>query len=576
MMSRTLKKKLLPVAVAATLVGGFSANVNAIHVAEDGIGQLLLAPMYWANDPASVGSSYNTEFAITNTRTDTAVKVKITFRSRIASTECLDFICYMSPGDVCRFNAGVLSTGATGVYSTDDSVKSAATSGNGEVDSLAAAATSFGSRTRFEAPWQPRSLGDGDTCDMGHVEVLSLYGVQNSVVGYNAAGQQERIVIQRGMSKFQLAKVFDTPRTVNDIAVTPNRVHTTVAYGPDGVLNTADDLTLALANNGTNTSTREQDVRNAITGVEPLSTLAVLNPPNIRSTDPSWIRLTGTAVISTSNDRMSYRIPALAGSIGDNVSLPYAVPTGVYTGTVAGVSTLQAMFDGLVVSNPRFDQTVAQETGIGDQFGVRPILGYPSIGQPYFDKLIEIERALAATNQQGNFDIAGDKNTFLQTTLPTRYRHLLNDPCNTGFVFDQTNNRLFSPPFEPAGGLPISVSIYDDFENTEIPTGGIFLSPAPIIIPDVIKLVETNYYIPNWVSNFERGWFNVSLQAQSNTVAGVARTCPYPGVAALGNVHDYIVSNGLPSQSMMKPMSHQPILVCDEATAVGSCSYSFQ
>ncbi len=589
MMSRTLKKKLLPAAMAVALASGFtfSGNANAINLAEDGIGQALLAPMYWAGDAMQSGRDYNTEFAITNTRTDTAVKVKVVFRSRLASTECLDFICYMSPSDVCRFTAGRLSNGSTGVSSTDDSMKAALPDGASgtAVDSLAAPSTVFASQRQFEAAWAPVQLGTGDSCDMGHVEIMGAYAVQNAAVGYNSRGQKTAITILRGMSKYNLAQIFDTPRMSKHLFLNPP-VHRVIALGPDGAQGSLDDLTLSLANNATNGSTREQDVRNTVTGIEPLSSLNVVNAPNIRSTDPSWIRLMGTAVISTTGDRMSYKIPALAGAIGDNVDddaevlgFQYIVPDGIPRAgdVIKEVPADYAMFDGLVVSNPTFDMTVAQENAIGRDMGVRPILGvFPGVGAPDQDKLVEIEHALATSSQQGHYDISGTNVTYLQTTLPTRYTHFFRDPCNTGFAFNSTAGRLYSPPFEIDGGMAISISLYDDFENTEIPTGGVFISPAPIVVTDVIRLAETNYYVPNWVADFERGWFSVTLSRQTNSVAGDNRGCPYPGAPALGNVHTYVDSNGTATQSDFVPMAHQPVLTCSEATGVESCPTTFQ
>ncbi len=561
MMSYTLKKKVLPSAMAVAMASGalLSGNVSAIHLSDEGTGQVLLAPMYWAGDPENVGRTNDTEFAITNTRTDTAVKVKVVFRSRVASSECLDFICYMTPGDVCRFNAGVLDNGKTGVYSTDDSVKAGVPSGSGEVDSLAAAEATFASKVKFEAEWAPVQLGAGDSCDMGHVEVIGAYGVQNSAIGYNAAGNQERIIIQPPMSKFQLAKIFDAPRTMGDTSTFPRRLHRPVTTGNDVAQNSADDLTLALANNATNGSTREQDVRNAITGSEPLSTLAVAAAPNIRSTDPTWVQLTGTATISNGSDRMSYQIPALDGAVGDMVASPFVTPDGlviVGSDNVSELNTNMAMFDGLVISNPAYDDSVAFESSIGDRFGVRPFGGvFPGLGLPGSSKLVEIEAALATTLQSGEYSISGNNMTFLQTTFPTRYTHEGRDPCNVGFPAPATGN--FTSPFAPNGVMPISVNIYDDFENTKVATGGVFVSPAPIVIPDVINLVETNYYIPNWISEFERGWFNVVFETTANTVAGDVRNCPYAGAPALGNVHKFITtSTGAPSQSLMVPMVH--------------------
>jgi hypothetical protein len=87
-MAKTFEKKLLSSAMAVALASGlgFSGSASAIHLAEDGVGQVLLAPYY------TVLNGYSTEVTIVNTRTDVAVKAKVVLRSRAQSTEVLDFI----------------------------------------------------------------------------------------------------------------------------------------------------------------------------------------------------------------------------------------------------------------------------------------------------------------------------------------------------------------------------------------------------------------------------------------------------------------------------------------------------
>jgi hypothetical protein len=98
-MKNLMKKKLLPSAVSVVLAAGigFSGGAQAIHLAEDGIGQVLLAPMFLAD------GGYKTKVAIVNTSPTHAVKAKVVFRSAVASIELFDFLCYLTPSDVCRF-----------------------------------------------------------------------------------------------------------------------------------------------------------------------------------------------------------------------------------------------------------------------------------------------------------------------------------------------------------------------------------------------------------------------------------------------------------------------------------------
>lgn len=580
MMSRTLKKKLLPTAMAVALAGGFSLNVSAIHLAEDGVGQVLLTPMQWSGAPlvtTSEGISLatgkgngltegvtmerirannpaRTQYVITNTREDTAVKVKVVFRSKLESTECIDFICYMSPGDVCRFESGLLDNPSnpeyvTGVYSNDDSVLSLVPEAEfnlypNRADTLLRAETVFGSQRAFEQSWpyDRNGVNAPDTCDMGHVEAFAAYAVQGTVVGYNNAGVPQAIEITRGMSKYDLAKVFDTPRTSDDFST---MLHESVAR----------NVSLALANNGNIAVTRELMDRQGQTIVGgPISALSPLdpfdlNPPtSIRSTDPDWVRLMGTATVSMASDRFSYSMSALSGAIGDRVeNIPYIDPNGA---NIFGFANSQGLIDGLVVSNPLFDVSVAEQSSLGVNFGVSVRNSiYPGTIEDPQSKVVEIEQALATTDLQSDYELSGNNETWVGVTFPTRYLHLFNDPCNTGFVPDVIPpivNRV-SPPFSSDGTVSITTEIFDDFENKGKRTGGIIISPN-IETPDFLKLVETNYFQPEWIDDFKRGWFDINLQSING--------CPYPGLPALGFTHKYIEVNGISTQSVATPMAH--------------------
>ena len=114
-MKMSLKKKLMPSLMAAALASGvaFSGSAQAVHLAEDGIGQVLMGPIYLALD-----GGYTTKVAIVNTRNDAAVKAKVVLRSQVTSVEVLDFICYLTPADVCRFEIRNVNGQAT-FYSDD-------------------------------------------------------------------------------------------------------------------------------------------------------------------------------------------------------------------------------------------------------------------------------------------------------------------------------------------------------------------------------------------------------------------------------------------------------------------------
>jgi hypothetical protein len=280
----------------------------------------------------------------------------------------------------------------------------------------------------------------------------------------------------------------------------------------------------------------------------------------------------------SSVDRVAYRFPALAGAIGDNAPIPAEIFSGL-----AGTA---AQWDGLVIANPRWDANAANETGIGDQFGIN------LNGLPNFDKTVEIEASLAATNLQQSFEDDSNSNknagyrTRLLVTFPTRYRHNPTvDPCATGVTGNQ-----FSPPFQPDGAMLYNLTAYNNFEETTVTTGTPF-SGGPRGCQDdpstpqnecVNKLAEVNYFIPQWPTSnidangkpatgtidFRSGWFNMTLEASRGPNN---KGCGYPGVPVLSFTHKYIETSAGFTQSWFVPTVHQPVRSCDVVDATGHC-----
>lgn len=191
-MSCNLKKKLLPSVMATALISGvtFSGNAAAVEVAADATGQVLLAPIFYVKNEGQVNY-----IKVINTSFTHAVKARIAFRSRVNSTEVLDFILYLTPGDIWRGEV-VNVAGQSWVKSTDDSVRNLPFA-----DSFASVAGKAASVQMFDA-----ALSVNDDNEMGHFEVIGAYsatGVVNTPSGF--------ITIKQGMSKFDLAKIFDTP-----------------------------------------------------------------------------------------------------------------------------------------------------------------------------------------------------------------------------------------------------------------------------------------------------------------------------------------------------------------------------
>lgn len=98
-----MKKKLSQAIAVATLVGA-AASVNAMNINQDGLGDILLFPLYTTEN----GNS--TLVSLTNT-TDKIKAVKVRFLEGMNSKEVLDFNLYMSPYDQW---SGVVTLNAKG------------------------------------------------------------------------------------------------------------------------------------------------------------------------------------------------------------------------------------------------------------------------------------------------------------------------------------------------------------------------------------------------------------------------------------------------------------------------------
>jgi len=478
------KKKMLSTAVAAAMLSGMvvSNNASAIHLAEDGIGQVLLAPYY------TVESGYRTKFAIVNTRDDVAVKAKIVIRSKAQTTEVLDFICYLSPADVCRFEI-INKNGQAYLYSDDDSVKS---SGN----PLQFASQKPVEQMLFDDTM--KLIDSADINEVGHVEIIGAYAATGAVITPSGP-----VVIKRTMTKFDLVKVFDTPRDV---------------------LNSL---------NGPEVRASGRLVNNVCTSLDSAPTDYDAGAPCpapagvIRSADPNVVRLSGSVEVvkEDNSDRMGYNIPALAGELWDNA------PDGVRDPGQAN-----DFFDGRVIHNPRFDVTVAQYTAIGD--------GFPIVGS----NIVEIEHALATTNVAGTYENKDPDRTSLIVTFPTRYQHRGYYTCTAtapSAVDPVRIGALYTAPFRTNGTVKYSLTAYDNQENKEV-SEDIFSGGQ--VTPNFLY-AEVNYIIPNWP--YSSGWYDLAFV---ETVPG----CSYSGVPALSMKHKWMT--GTHTNSALTPAAHWPEL----------------
>lgn len=105
-----MKKNLMSVAVAATLVGASSAN--AVFVNNEGHGQALIYPYY------TVEGGHDTYINLVNT-TDDYKAVKVRFVEAMNSQEVLDFNLYLSPQD--HWSAVIFADGEGASIKTPDS-----------------------------------------------------------------------------------------------------------------------------------------------------------------------------------------------------------------------------------------------------------------------------------------------------------------------------------------------------------------------------------------------------------------------------------------------------------------------
>lgn len=584
---KNLKKKLLPSVMAAALATGvgFSTGAQAIHLAEDGIGQVLMGPFYMAN---YMSTGYDTHLTVVNTRTDVAVKAKVVLRSATNSTEVLDFILYLTPGDAWRGriyqdgfytatdpevvrNPALLGKPKVVLYSNDDSIKSPVVAGENYPTICSSGCTHTspdGARATFGSikPVQVNLFTDRiinglnagtETLQMGHIEVIGVYGVRGVV----RVSPTETVAVERTMSKFNLAKIFDTSRErLNEL------------NGREVIAVTRNEAGNLIDENG--------------------ALYPNINSGNIRTSDPTWIRLTGDVTLRIGDtDRMGYPFYALAGELWDNVPDGDVIRYDTVNGFGAvrpgflrepmvvspflgfyGTATRPYLFDGRVLSNPNFDAIGglnAPETAIGFQFG------YDLVRGTEIDNLLEIEHALALRNVYGSYENNDVEKTSVVVTFPTRYRHRVNvnaanlavsefnNPCAIPIDGESTTvatDRVYSPPFRWSGLISPSIASYDNSENLIVTTEGTVFSGGALPERSFINLVEVNYVSAPW--QFNSGWFDMSFNPMSGMKNdGYVFGCNYNGVPALAMSHKFFALPSGIGSSLLTPLAHNPDMV---------------
>ncbi len=112
----SLKKWIVSGAAALALMGTIAtAAPQPVTVEKDGTGDYLIAPAYYA-----IGN-WSTELKVVNTNTTRAVAAKVVVRDSKSCDELVDFVIYLTPGDVWT---GTLyeENGKVYLKSTDDSM----------------------------------------------------------------------------------------------------------------------------------------------------------------------------------------------------------------------------------------------------------------------------------------------------------------------------------------------------------------------------------------------------------------------------------------------------------------------
>ncbi len=183
-------KKILAASMAAAITtGGMISQSHAnghdsVEVTSNDIGQVLLAPVYF------VENGYDTDITVTNTRTDVAVKAKVVFRSHVHSQEVLDFIIYLSPGDIWRGKVVMGEDEDAHIISDDDSMLNH---------------KGWANEHPVDEPFKGHALTSSDSTTFGHIEVVGVY----AATGSYSVGVDSQVTVEQGMSKSTLKLIFD-------------------------------------------------------------------------------------------------------------------------------------------------------------------------------------------------------------------------------------------------------------------------------------------------------------------------------------------------------------------------------
>lgn len=471
-------------------------SAHAVRVSETGVGGVLLGAVFWASD-----DGYQTRIRIVNHSAVDAVKARLSLRSRKNSEACRDFVLYLSPSDVAwldisttRRNArgeivGTAGSGQAALYSTDDSLLSARYTASPFASFASQSGAAYASTTIPGAGGNelPRLSDPDDSCRIGHLEVVGLYAARGTI-----STTTGNVLIRRGMSKFDLLRIFDTLKAE---------------------LNNSNNDITNNTNNGNRSVANGEIASETSSAATPYNSYILSNPGSSAPDYSSRVLLSGN--IDITNDRT-----------GDQVSLPMlALREGsnpVTRGTITPV-----------VDSPTFDApAIGEELQLGNGFAS---LARLSSG----DNIGDIEAALAAYSLGGTFVAATNTSTFALVTLPTKYRHRNTTVFPMWTPTQSPPGGSFSFPFQTTGNLRYQIAVFDEQENWLNQPPGCFTSPCAT--ENDLKLPDAVNYLPVPSFGSSSGWFRLQLIRDGlnpfDPPSGKGASLSIPGVPVIGFAH---------------------------------------
>lgn len=476
-----MKKNILAASLAAAIAGGMVAQVEAISLAENDTGQVLLGPVYGASSADGI----TTKIAVANTRTDWAVKAKVVFRESIHSSEVLDFFIYLSPGDVWRGEV-IGDFNAASIRSSDDSFTDGSTF---------ASATNVLTYPFFD---KENSGSNG----YGHFEVIGAYAASLGTYSggtLGASGASTNVKVTPGMSKSDLKRLFDIARP-----------HTGITGGtissimPDAIqLHGTVDITVGTDRFGYN--------------------IPALGPTNYSTIDPTR---GGGVSISTGE------LVAAAGCTATTCVSNYVVTNDQFDPGIATETQIGSGFGAVLGS---WTGDIGDHTADIEWAMARTIIPYvyEHSGLESTYPLVSFVTKYRHRSGAGGIDVCGLRTGISQATISSVSAATAND----GVV--NTAIKEYYIPFQDTttGAIVRSFTSFDNLEGSAT-TGSIIFSGGSAAPADTLP-IEINYVTTNLSYYGTSGWAYLSLGAHlgstvttsNNTLAQCATL--YAGVPAL-------------------------------------------